>query len=156
MKLKLIRDDTQGSILVEAAVTMPLFILLTFGITQAGLLFWVWAGLQHGVEMAARCASVSDAAIAAGLDPATTPTPCYNTNGNITANATSVKKYAARNSLWFYNNPASGSTYFNVPNPQPSCGNQVTASYPFSLIPYVFSRASVPLPAQSCYPTTSG
>ena len=63
MKLKLIRNDTQGSVLVEAAITFPLSILLVFGIVLGSLAMWIEIGLRHGVEMAARCASVNDAAI---------------------------------------------------------------------------------------------
>ena len=66
--------------IVENTITMLVFVLLTMGITQAGLIMWSAVGLEHGVEMAARCASVSDAAIDAGLVPSTTPTPCYSTS----------------------------------------------------------------------------
>ena len=59
MILKQIRDDTRGAALVEFTVTIPFFLLLTFGLIQAGLLLWTQAGLQHGVEEAARCASVN-------------------------------------------------------------------------------------------------
>ena len=59
MKPKQIWDDTEGSALVEFTVTLPLFLLLTFGLLQAGLLLYTQAGLQHGVETAARCASVN-------------------------------------------------------------------------------------------------
>ena len=57
--------------IVENTITMWVFLLLTMGITQAGLIMWSAVGLEHGVEMAARCASVSDAAIDAGLVPST-------------------------------------------------------------------------------------
>ena len=66
---KIIRDE-QGGAIVESTITMWVFLLLTMGITQAGLIMWSAVGLEHGAEMAARCASVSDAAIDAGLDPA--------------------------------------------------------------------------------------
>ena len=67
---RIIRDE-QGGAIVENTITMWVFLLLTLGITQAGLIMWSAVGLEHGVEMAARCASVSDAAIDAGLDPST-------------------------------------------------------------------------------------
>ncbi len=76
MILRMIRDEA-GGVIVETSITITIFILLTMGITQAGLIMWSAAGIAHGVELAARCASVSDAAIDAGLDPSTTPTPCY-------------------------------------------------------------------------------
>ncbi len=65
--------DERGGVIVENVITMWVFLLLTLGITQAGLIMWSAVGIQHGVQMAARCASVSDAAIVAGLNPATNP-----------------------------------------------------------------------------------
>ena len=59
MKPKQIWDDTLGSALVEFTVTLPLFLLLTFGLLQAEVAAHTQAGLQHGVEVAARCASVN-------------------------------------------------------------------------------------------------
>ena len=68
MILKLLRDDTRGAALVEFTVTIPFFLLLTFGLIQAGLLLWTQAGLQHGVEVATRCASVNYSANQLGLN----------------------------------------------------------------------------------------
>jgi hypothetical protein len=59
MILKLLRDDTRGGSLVEFTVTVPFFLALMFGLVQAGLLLWTKTGLQHGVEVATRCASVN-------------------------------------------------------------------------------------------------
>ena len=67
---RIIRDE-QGGAIVENTITMWVFLLLTLGITQAGLIMWSAVGLEHGAEMAARCASVSDAAIDAGFVPST-------------------------------------------------------------------------------------
>jgi hypothetical protein len=109
------------------------------------MMLWVQAGLQHGVETAARCASLSDLAILqSGLNPATSPTPCYSANGTATANAATVKSYAAANS-WGLNPPA---TAFSVG----TCtgGNLVTASYIFVGIQFFFQPT---LTASSCYPT---
>ena len=44
MKPKQIWDDTRGSVLVEFTVTLPLFLLLTFGLLQAGLLLYHSSG----------------------------------------------------------------------------------------------------------------
>jgi Flp pilus assembly protein TadG len=143
MKLKLIRDDTRGGTIVEYTVTMPLFLLLMFGLVQAGLLLWAQVGLQHGVEMAARCASVSDAAINAGLDVTKNPTPCYNTNGSATSNVSTIRKFAAQQSYGL-NPPTS---IFAVSTC--SGGNQVSASHKYNLINYIFAPT---LTAQSCYP----
>src|SRR3974390_3433879 len=76
MILKLLRDDTRGATLVEFSVTIPFFLLLTFGLIQAGLLLWTQAGLQHGVEVATRCASVNYSANQLGA-PVSTPVSCF-------------------------------------------------------------------------------
>src|SRR5260370_14283034 len=145
MKMQRLIRDTQGATLVEFAVTLPVFMLVLFGVIQVGLMLWVQAGLQHGVETAARCASLSDIAISqSGLNPATNPTPCYNANGTATANASKLKAYAAANS-WGLNPQA---TAFSVG----TCtgGNLVTASYTFTGIQFLFEPT---LTARSCYPT---
>ena len=50
MILKQLRDDTRGAVLVEFSVTIAFFLLLTFGLIQAGLLLWTKSAMQHGVE----------------------------------------------------------------------------------------------------------
>ena len=149
MKLQQLYRDERGTALIEFTVVLPLWLSLTFGIVQAGLMLWAQIGLQHGVEMAARCASLSDIAIKYGN--LTNPTPCYTTvtaNTNATANASSVQSYAASNSFGL-NPPAST---FSVSASPAGCtnGNLVTASYPFTAITYLFRKT---LTAQSCYPT---
>ncbi len=143
--------DERGGAIVENTITMWVFLLFTLGITQAGLIMWSIVGLQHGVEMAARCASVSDAAIAAGLDPATTPTPCYSTDTSGAANNKStVESYAANNS-WGVGVPLST---FQPPGAG-SCASPsslVSAPYRLSLMNFLFS---VNVTLQSCYATTS-
>jgi Flp pilus assembly protein TadG len=151
MKLNHLYRDQRGATLLEFTVVLPLLLALTFGTLQAGLMLWAQLGLQHGVEMAARCASVSDMAIKfAELNPATTPTPCYSLKGNATANATTVKSFAANNS-WGLNPPASAFTVSSEPLTCPA-GNLVTASYAFTAIQFLFSKT---LTAQSCYPTSN-
>ncbi|MGY4506345.1 Flp pilus assembly protein TadG [Bradyrhizobium sp. GM24.11] len=149
MKIRELYRDERGATLVEFSVVVPLWLSLTFGIVQAGLVLWAQIGLQHGVELAARCASLSDIAIHYGnLDPSATPTACYTTKNTATANAATVKSYAAINSYGL-NPPAST---FSVNPGTPACtnGNMVTATYPFTAITYLFS---ITLKAQSCYPT---
>ncbi len=139
--------DTGGAALVEVSITIALLLALTFGAIQVGFLIWIRNALQHGVEMAARCASASDAAILAGQNLAANPTNCYNSNGNAVANATGVQQYAAQQAYGL--NPAPAT--FTVTTL--ACGNEVSASYPFSyLTSYFFSTNSLTLTAQSCYP----
>ena len=155
MKLQQLCDDRQGSTIVEYTLIMPIFILAIFGAVQAGLLIWAQIGLQHGVDMAARCASVSDAAINAGRDPSAAPansaTNCYNLNGNITANAARVKTYAASQS---YGLTPAASLFSVSISP---CGNLVSVSYPFNVLggstaPGYFFDFNMTLTAQACYP----
>ena len=141
--------DEQGGAIVENTITMWVFLLLILGITQAGLIMWSAIGLEHGVEMAARCASVSDAAIDAGLDPGTTPTPCYSTSTKgASNNQTTMKAYAASNS-WGVGVPSSTFSF-----PSGSCAapsNQVSSSYSLTLMNYLFGTTN--LSPLSCYAT---
>jgi Flp pilus assembly protein TadG len=140
VKLKLIRNDTRGSTTVEVTVTLPIFLLLTFGIVQGGLLFFTQLGMQHGVEMAARCASVNYAANKANLT-----TSCFSPTAPNAVNANTVQLYALQKSFGL--RATYTATLNTTCGTQP--GNLVTASYPFNLIHYIFS---VTLSARSCYP----
>ena len=148
---RIIRDE-QGGAIVESTITMWVFLLLTIGITQAGLIMWSAVGLEHGAEMAARCASVSDAAIDAGLDPSTTHTPCYSTNTKGASNNTStVKTYAVSNS-WGVGVPSSAFTVSS--GSSGTCAspyNQVSSSYSLTLMNYLFGTTN--LSPLSCYAT---
>ncbi len=151
MKVRRLFRDTEGNALVEFALTMPLFFLLLFGTIQAGLMLWTQLGLQHGVEMAARCASVSDIAVVqVKVNPATSPTPCYSVNGKASDNVATLQSYAAANAFGL-KPPAST---FSVNPATPPCpgGNLITASYPFTAMTYLYS---VTLTASSCYPTVA-
>jgi Flp pilus assembly protein TadG len=152
MKIQRLYRDERGAALVEFTVVLPLLLSLTFGIVEAGLMLWTQVGLQHGVEMAARCASLSDIAIAHGkLDPATTPTPCYSLKGTAAANASTVKSFAASNSYGL--NPPASVFSVSVNSVSPACtGNLVTATYSFAAVQYLLART---LTAQSCYSTAS-
>ena len=148
MNLKQIRDDTLGAAFLETVLTLPAFLLLTFGLLQAGLMLWTQVGLQHGVDMAARCASVNDAASAAGWNNGSICFP-----GTLPSNVTiaMIKSYAANNSFGV-NPPTSAFTVNRHVSCGTSTGNQITASFRFNLMNnYIFSPT---LRAQSCYPTT--
>ena len=93
MKLKLLRDDTRGAALVEFTVTLPLFLLLTFGLIYAGLLLFTQSALQHGVEYAARCASINYSANQMGLS-----TSCFGVAPSDVTDDT-IKQYAIDHSF---------------------------------------------------------
>jgi Flp pilus assembly protein TadG len=126
MKLAKIWRDQQGASAVEFALIAPVFFLFIFGIVACGLLFWTQIGMQHGAEMAARCASINGT-----LCPSSNP-------GAITG-------YAMQQTLGL-SLPASTFTYST-----PACGNQVNASYAFQF-PDILNLAPLTLTAQSCFP----
>lgn len=118
------RDDT-GSSAVEFALTVPVFILFVFGVIEAGLLFWSQIGLQHGAEMAARCATV---------------------NSTICSSAGAITTYAGQQA---YGLSFPGGTFVYAAT---GCGNQVSASYSFAF-PAFLGLSPVNLTAQSCFPS---
>jgi Flp pilus assembly protein TadG len=165
MKIKQILDDTQGSSLVEFTITLPLFLLLTFGLLQAGLLLFTWMGLQHGVEVAARCASVNYSAKQLGLSNSCftvggTPTPSQVYSQSSPYNY--IRNYAQQNS-WGINAATASLNNFTVltPNGSPpgTCGTDlnnnplpgyvVAVTYQYSAMRYLFNPT---LRAQSCFP----
>jgi Flp pilus assembly protein TadG len=125
VKLTTIWRDNRAASALEFALTAPVFLLFIFGIIEFGLLFWTQIGLQHGTELAARCASVN-----AALCP---------DSGAITGYAT---QQAFGLSL-----PSQTFTYST-----PACGNQVTANYTFQF-PQVLNLSPLTLTAQACFPS---
>lgn len=126
MKLVKIWRDQQGASAVEFAIIAPVFLLFIFGIIALGLLFWRQVGLQHGAEMAARCATINTSL-------------CPNNNPS------AITNYATQQALGL-SLPASTFTYST-----PACGNQVTASYTFQF-PDILNLGPLTLTAQACFP----
>jgi Flp pilus assembly protein TadG len=126
VKLAKIWRDQQGASAVEFALIAPVFFLFIFGIIAFGLLFWTQIGLQHGAEMAARCASINS-------------TLCPNGNPG------AITNYAMQQALGL-SLPASTFTYST-----PACGNQVNASYRFQFLD-ILNLAPFTLRAQACFP----
>ncbi len=120
---RLLRDD-RGTTAIEFGMTAPAFFLLVIAMIEGGLMLWAQLGLQHGVEMAARCASV---------------------NSVLCGSSSAIQNYAVKET-YGVNPPASA---FTVASPPPSCGNSVSASYPF---PIVAMFGTVTLTASSCFP----
>ncbi|HEX3652185.1 MAG TPA: TadE/TadG family type IV pilus assembly protein [Rhizomicrobium sp.] len=119
------RKNQQGTSAIEFAFTAPIFMILIFVIIDAGLALWTQFGLENGVEAAARCAVV-------------TPTTC--------ASQANIQSYAAANSLGI---TVPGSTFtFTLA----SCGDQVSASYPYAFYSRYLGAPSITLTAASCFP----
>jgi Flp pilus assembly protein TadG len=146
MKLKQLRDDTRGAVIVEFSVTISLFLALMFGIVQAALILFTQAGMQHGVEVAARCASVNYAASKIPLNQSCFTDPLTGTPTPSNVDASTIENYAVKNSWGF--TPTVVATTGVV------CGTakgyKVTATYTYDVLHYIFS---VPLTATSCFPT---
>jgi Flp pilus assembly protein TadG len=122
--MKTFLDDT-GTAAIEFAITSSVFIMLLVGIAEGGYALWVQLGIQHGAEMAARCATVNT-------------TTCGTSDA--------IKTYAAAQS---YGVSPPTST-FTVTTP--SCGNQVAASYTYTFLSAFFSHTSATLTGRACFP----
>jgi Flp pilus assembly protein TadG len=125
MRLHHFCRDIRGVTAVEFGMTAPIFFALIFGILEFGLLMWTQLGLQHGAEMAARCATV---------------------NATLCNNSSSIQNYAAQSAFGLNPDPS----VFTVS--VAACGNQVSASYTFQFLTAYFPFASLAVNAQSCFP----
>jgi len=125
MKLTRLIRDRRGTTAIEFALLAPLYFALVFGIIEGGLLLWTQLGLQHGAQVAARCASIN-------------PTACGTTSD--------IQNYAAQQA---YGLSISPSTFTFAAT---TCGNQVSASYTFAFLSSYFGSPSMALNARACYP----
>ena len=112
--------------MLEAALVLPVFLLLVLGVFETGRLFWTQATLQFAVQEAARCASIN-------------ATTCGSTSA--------VQNYAVSKA-----SPISvAASSFSVTSV--SCGNKVQVSQVFDFAGSdLFPTSSITLSAQSCYP----
>jgi Flp pilus assembly protein TadG len=125
-RLAALAKACDGTTAVETAIVLPAYLLFLFAIIEGGLLFWTQTTLQSAVEAAARCAVVNT-------------TQCGSTSA--------IQSYAAAQTPGM----TISSSSFNVS--QPSCGYQVSISYPFSFIVTELFSGTITLNAQSCHPT---
>lgn len=117
--------DRRGVSALEFAVLLPLFLSLVIGLMQFGQVMWTQSALQHAVEMAARCASINTA---------TCGTPAQ------------TQAYAVTQA---YGLTVPAATFTASPA---ACGNQVLASFPFTLDIPLVALPALTLSARSCYP----
>lgn len=125
MKRAALWQDERGASALEFALTAPVFFLFIFGIIEFGLLFWTQLGLQHGAEMAARCATV---------------------NSTLCPNGSAITTYAAQQAFGL-TLPTGTFTYSAL-----ACGNQVSANYSFAF-PQILNLSPVTLTAKACFPS---
>lgn len=117
--------NQSGATAVELALTMPLFLALLVGTVQLGLALWTQFGLQYGSDAAARCASITTATC---------------------GTASQIASYAASHALGLSLSPS----VFTASTP--ACGNQVSASYPYTFYTVIAGNPAVNLTARACFP----
>src|SRR5689334_9202848 len=118
MNMRRLLRDVQGATAVEFALTAPVLFAILLAICEFGMMGWTQVGLQHGVEMAARCATFNTAAC-----------------GSVSA----IQNYAVQNAFGL-NVPASTFTVA-----APACGNQVSATYTFQFVMGYFGLSAITL-----------
>jgi Flp pilus assembly protein TadG len=114
-----------GTTAVEFALLAPALLLILFGAIEFGRLMWTQSALHFAVEEAARCASV-------------TPSVC-GTSSQITAFAATAISPLNITSTAFTST-------------SPSCGHQVSASFPYQFVVTGLFPFTPTLTAQACFP----
>ena len=125
-RLAALAKACDGTTAVETGLVLPAYLLFLFAVIEGGLLFWTQSTLQFAVEAAARCAVV---------------------NTTLCGSTSAIQGYAAGQATGM----TITSTSFNVS--QPSCGYQVSISYPFSFIATELFSGTITLKATSCHPS---
>jgi Flp pilus assembly protein TadG len=126
MMMRRFRHDARGVTAIEFAFTGPVFFALIFLVIEGAFLMWTQVGLQHGAEMAARCATI---------------------NPSLCSTSAAIQSYAV-GQTYGLNPPASTFSFAAA-----SCGNQVSASYNFAFLVSLFPTRTIALTAQSCFPS---
>jgi Flp pilus assembly protein TadG len=120
--------DRGGAAAVEAALVVPLFIVLVMGIMETGRLYRVWDTVHFAVVEAARCASV---------------------NSTLCGTAAQIATYAAGRAIGLALPPGkSASDVFAVSTA--ACGIKVAASWPFQYVAAGLFPYSVTVTASAC------
>lgn len=117
--------DSSGGTIVEFALTAPLLLLMLFGIIEGGRMMWTQQALQHGVQMAARCASV---------------------NAGLCGSSAQIASLASATAWGISPDPAL------VAVTEQPCGHRVAIDYPYLFLGQIGSGWSLTLHASSCFP----
>lgn len=125
MSWRALARQTEGATALEFALVAPAFFALVAGIIELSLVLWIQLALQHGVEAAARCASI---------------------NQSLCAATSQIQSYAASQSYGL----SPPTSTFTVTTP--TCGSQVQASYPYNFIFGFFGTSALTLTATACFP----
>ena len=119
--------DSAGASATEFALLCFPFLVLVFGVLGFGQAIWIQNALQEGVASGARCGALYK------IGTLGTCSTDALTVANAVANATGLS-------------PAT--SVFTVS--QQACGEQVTASYPYSVLGVM--QTSFTLSAKACFP----
>jgi Flp pilus assembly protein TadG len=125
MSIRALIKSNDGTSALEFGLTAPVFFMLLISVFEVARLMWTQVGLQHGTEMAARCASI---------------------NRTVCGTSEAIQSYAASQSLGLTLPPST----FSVA--AAGCGNQVTATYAFTAVAAYFGLPAVTLNAKACFP----
>lgn len=125
MSVRRFHDDERGASIVEFGITAPVFFTMMFALIEGALVLWTQLGLQHGVELAARCASINPA---------------------VCSSASAIQNYAAKNS--FGVSPQSAQFTLTTA----ACGNRVSAAYSYHFLTNFFGMPTWAITAQACFP----
>ena len=129
-------SHSDGTVAIEYGLILPVMLLFTFGIMDAGRLLWTYITLTRATEAAARCGAVNTTTCPASSIPAYAVAQAWGLNDVTAADFTATT---------------------------PACGVQVQATYTFQfIVPWFpkFGSSSAPfgattmtLNATACYPT---
>jgi Flp pilus assembly protein TadG len=126
------RPHMRGAVAIEYAFVLPVLLLFVLGILECGRLFWTYTTLYRATEAAARCGAV---------------------DATLCATAAEIEAYGVTQA---YGLTITASAFTAA---TASCGMQVTASFPFTLvIPWVTvgtpsgSFNIITLNPTACYP----
>ena len=123
--MKRIFHDQAGGTIVEFALTAPLMLMLLFGIIESGRMVWTYQALQHGAQMAARCASV---------------------NTSLCGDSTQIASQASAAAWGISPDPSL------IAGSEQACGRRVAIDYPYVFVGQTGSSWSMTLHASSCFP----
>ena len=101
-----LRRDTRASTAVEFAVVGWMLCMVTFGIVETGLLWWLKSGMQLTASLTARCGAIGYT---------------YNTSNFICTNTSTTQNYAVSTAQsWLFPNAIMANNV-TVNGPVPSC-----------------------------------
>jgi len=127
---------TDGAAAIEFAILANALLLFLLGVIEFGRLYWTQSQLQYAAEAAAGYATVY----------------AVNNPSATTAQIQTAAQNQAPTYVYGTSVPASDFTVtpYNAVTNAPSCGNQVTVSYPFPFIVTSLFPFSITLNATAC------